>query len=73
MPLPQLRMYCTARFTSGPCALRAILMRSASDDSAPCAQQLPQYCPTHEVRLPFVSGASWCVVSYWALLRGSHA
>jgi len=40
---PQLRMNCTARLTSTPRPRRAILIRSASDESAPCAQQLPQY------------------------------
>jgi len=44
-PAPaQLRMCCTESWMSVPLASRAILIRSPSAETEPCAQQLPQYC-----------------------------
>ena len=43
IPLPQFNIYWIDKLISTPRPFRAILIRSANELNAPCAQQLPQY------------------------------
>jgi hypothetical protein len=70
--LPQLRMDWMDRRTSGPRALRWILMRSSRLEMAPCAQHDPQYLPRQGGNSAIFISKGWALNPPIKAYRGGY-